>query len=177
MQALFDAKKAGKIRYIGFTGHKDPEIHLKMLETAFQNSFTFDAVQMPLNVMDAHYDSFGKKVIPVLREHRIGVLGMKPLGGGIILQTKTVTATECLHYAMNLQTDVVITGIDSMERLEQALRAAASFKPMNEDQVSALLDKTRTQATAGEFEYYKTSERFDGTTRNPQWLGEPMPKA
>jgi aryl-alcohol dehydrogenase-like predicted oxidoreductase len=176
MQALFDAKKAGKIRFIGFTGHKDPEIHLKMLNTGFKNNFTFDTVQMPLNVMDAHYDSFAKKVLPVLREHRIGVLGMKPMGGGAILQSKTVTATECLQYAMNLLTDVVITGIDSMERLQQALDAAATFKPISETQVAALLAKTRNQATAGEFEFYKTSERFDGTSHNPQWLGEPMPK-
>jgi predicted aldo/keto reductase-like oxidoreductase len=176
MQALFDAKKAGKIRYIGFTGHKDPEIHLKMLNTAFKNNFTFDTVQMPLNVMDAHYDSFAKKVVPVLRQHHIGVLGMKPMGGGVILQSNTVSAIECLHYAMNLPTDVVITGIDSMDRLEQALAAAATFQPMSQDQVAALLAKTSSQATAGKFERYKVSDRFDGTSHNPQWLGEPMPK-
>ncbi|MGE0404671.1 MAG: aldo/keto reductase [Candidatus Korobacteraceae bacterium] len=177
MQALFDAKKAGKIRYIGFTGHKDPEIHLAMIEAGLKNSFTFDTVQMPLNVMDAHYDSFEKKVVPVLRKHKIGVLGMKPLGSGTILQTKTVTAIECLQYALNLPTDVVITGIDNFERLEQAFTAARTFKPMSNDQVAALLAKTRSHAGAGEFEHYKTTERFDATSRNEDWLGEPIPRA
>ncbi len=177
IHALFDARKAGKIRYIGFTGHKDPNIHLKMLQTAFKNNFTFDTVQMPLNVMDAQYNSFAKKVVPVLRQHRIGVLGMKPMGSGVILRSKTVSAIECLHYAMNLPTDVVITGIDSMERLDQALSAAATFRPLSEDQVAALLAKTRGAAHAGEYELYKTSDTFDGTSHSPQWLGVPMPKA
>jgi predicted aldo/keto reductase-like oxidoreductase len=177
MQAVLDARKAGKIRYIGFTGHKDPNIHLKMLNTGFQHNFTFDAVQMPLNVMDAQYDSFAKKVLPVLQQHKIGVLGMKPLGSGVILRSHTVSAIECLHYAMNLPTDVVINGIDSMKRLDQALTAAASFKPMSDDQVSALLAKARPAAKEGEYELYKTSDTFDGTSHNPQWLGVPMPKA
>src|SRR5579864_322369 len=119
MEAALDAKKAGKIRYLGFTGHKSPDIHNKMLETAFAHNFTFDTVQMPLNVMDAHYDSFEKKTLPILVKHGIGVLGMKPMGDKIILHSKTATPVECLHYAMNLPTSVVITGCDSMKILQQ----------------------------------------------------------
>ena len=171
MEAVVEAKKQGKIRYIGFTGHKSPDIHYKMLQTAFSHNFHFDAVQMPLNVMDAHYDSFEKKVLPVLVEHGIGVLGMKPMGDKIILNSRTASATECLHYAMNLPTSVVITGCDSMEILNQALNAARTFKPMSKSEVAALLAKTSSAAAKGEFEQYKTTHNFDGTYHNPKWLG------
>jgi aryl-alcohol dehydrogenase-like predicted oxidoreductase len=171
MEAALDAKKQGKIRYIGFTGHKSPEIHNKMLETAFAHNFTFDSVQMPLNVMDAHYDSFQKKTLPILVKHRIGVLGMKPMGDKIILQSKTASPVECLHYAMNLPTSVVITGCDSIQILQQALDAARSFKPLSEKEVASLLAKTAPAATKGEYEQYKTTHNFDGTYHNPQWLG------
>ena len=171
LEAAVAAKKAGKIRYIGFTGHKSPDIHLKMLETAFAHNFTFDSVQMPLNVMDAHFDSFEKKVLPVLVKHNIGVLGMKPMGDSIILKSKTASPVECLHYAMNLPTSVVITGCDSMQILQQALDAARSFKPMSKDEVAQLLAKTSSAANKGEFELYKTTHNFDGTYQNPQWLG------
>ena len=130
LEAVLDAKQAGKVRYIGFTGHKSPEIHLHMLNTAFARQFTFDAVQMPLNVMDAHYDSFEKQVLPVLLQHEMGVLGMKPMGDHFILESQTATPTECLHYAMNLPTSVVITGCDSLPILDQALQAARSFQPL-----------------------------------------------
>ena len=171
MEAVLEAKKQGKLRYIGFTGHKSPDIHLKMLETAFAHGFTFDTVQMPLNVMDAHYESFEKKVLPVLVKHQIGVLGMKPMGDKLILNSKTATPVECLHYSMNLPTSVVITGCDSMEILQQALDAARNFKPMGATEVSSLLAKTATAAAKGEFERYKTSHDFDSTVQNPQWLG------
>jgi len=171
LEAVLEAKKAGKVRYIGFTGHKSPDIHLKMLNTAFAHGFTFDAVQMPLNVMDAHFNSFEKKVLPVLVEHKIGVLGMKPMGDKIILKSKTATPVECLHYAMNLPTSVVITGCDSIDILHQALEAARSFKPMGSSEVAQLLAKTDTAAKNGEFERYKISHDFDGTYQNPQWLG------
>jgi uncharacterized protein len=171
MEAVLEAKKQGKVRYIGFTGHKSPDIHLKMLETAFAHKFTFDAVQMPLNVMDAHYNSFEKKVLPVLVKHNIGVLGMKPLGDKIILNSKTATPVECLHYAMNLPTSVVITGCDSLDILHQAIQAATSFKAMASTEVSTLLAKTAPAAAKGEFEQYKTTQNFDGTYHNPQWLG------
>jgi len=171
MEAALAARKQGKVRFIGFTGHKSPDIHLKMLETAFAHGFTFDAVQMPLNVMDAHFESFEKKVLPVLVKHQIGVLGMKPMGDKLILNSKTATPVECLHYAMNLPTSVVITGCDSMKILQQAIDAARSFKPMSSVEVSSLLAKTAPAAGKGEFERYKTSHDFDGTVRNPQWLG------
>jgi aryl-alcohol dehydrogenase-like predicted oxidoreductase len=171
MEAVLEAKKAGKVRFIGFTGHKSPDIHLKMLATASNHSFKFDAVQMPLNVMDAHFNSFEKRVLPVLTENGIAVLGMKPMGDHVILESKTVTPTECLDYSMNLPTSVVITGCDSMEILQQALHAARSFQPMDSSQVAALLAKTAKVAEAGQFELYKTSHQFDGTYANPQWLG------
>lgn len=173
--ALTEAQKAGKVRFIGFTGHKDPHIHLYMLEYAAQKGFRFDTVQMPLNVMDAHYRSFEKLVLPVLVKQKIGVLGMKSTGGGIILKSGTVTAMECLHYALNLPTSVVITGIDSMEILEQALDAAATFKPLSELQVRSLLAKTARAAINGEYELFKTTSVFDATARRPDWLGnEPV---
>ena len=171
IEAVLEAKKAGKIRYIGFTGHKSPDIHLKMLETAERYQFRFDAVQMPLNVMDAHYDSFEKKVLPVLVNNEIGVLGMKPMGDHFILDSKTATAVECLHYALQLPTSVVITGCDSMPILEQALGAARNFRPMEAKEVEALLAKTAQAAQQGKYELYKTSHHFDGTYQNPQWLG------
>jgi len=171
MEAVLEAKKAGKVRYVGFTGHKSPGIHLKMLNTAFAHNFTFDSVQMPLNVMDVHFDSFEKKVLPVLVEHKIGVFGVKPMGDKLILISKTATPVECLHYAMNLPTSVVITGCDSMQILDQALNAARKFKQMDSSEVAALLGKTAMAAKNGQFELYKTTHNFDGTYQNPQWLG------
>jgi len=170
MEAAVAAKQQGKLRYIGFTGHKSPEIHLKMLDTAFAHKFTLNSVQMPLNVMDAHYDSFEKLVLPVLLAHNIGVLGMKPMGDGLILQTKTVEAVDCLRYALNLPTSVVITGCDSLPILQQALQTARAFRPLSQEQVAALLAKTEKVAQNGEHELYKTAHNFDGTIQNPQWL-------
>ncbi|MDB4936068.1 MAG: Nucleoside-diphosphate-sugar epimerase [Labilithrix sp.] len=170
IEALLDAKKAGKLRFIGFTGHKDPDIHLAMLKAADDHQFAFDTVQMPLNVMDAHYRSFEKMVLPVLVKKGIGVLGMKSMGSGTILESKAVTAVECLHYAMSLPTSVVITGCDSMGILDQAIAAALSFKPMEPAQVTALLDKTKDLAKDGRFERFKTSTQFDGTYKHPEWL-------
>jgi aryl-alcohol dehydrogenase-like predicted oxidoreductase len=168
---LVEARQAGKLRYIGFTGHKDPRIHLYMLEVAKENGFKFDAVQMPLNVMDAHYRSFENRVLPLLVKDEIGVLAMKTLGGGAILQSKTVKPIECLHYAMNLPTSTVITGMESMANLGQALEAARTFKPMSEEDVKKLLARTASAAAGGEYEKFKTSTEFDSTTRNPEWLG------
>jgi aryl-alcohol dehydrogenase-like predicted oxidoreductase len=121
LEALLEARDEGTIRYIGFTGHKSPSIHLKMLATAARHHFRFDTVQMPLNVMDAHFESFGQDVLPVLIRDGTGVLGMKPMGDQALLDSGAVTAIECLHYAMNLPASVVITGCDSMQVLEQAL--------------------------------------------------------
>ncbi|MEG3858451.1 aldo/keto reductase [Microcoleus sp. herbarium12] len=171
MEALVEAQKAGKIRYIGFTGHKDPLVHLRMLELATQNNFRFDAVQMPLNVMDGHFRSFEKQVLPVLVQNQIGVLGMKSMGDSYVLRSNTVTPIECLHYAMNLPTSVVITGIDTMQLLDQAFEAARTFKPMDAAQVAAMLDRTRSAAAKGQYELYKTTNQFDSTAMNPSWLG------
>ena len=174
--ALIEARDAGKIRFIGFTGHKDPRIHLYMLEVARENGFEFDTVQMPLNVMDAHYRSFEKLVLPELVKQNIGVLAMKTLANGTILESKTVTAIECLQYAMNLPSSVVITGCESMEDLEQALTAARTFKPMTEDEVKSLLSKTAQSASRGEYELFKTTSIYDGTAEHPEWLGEEPPE-
>lgn len=170
--ALEEARKAGKLRYIGFTGHKDPRVHLHMLEVAKERGARMDTVQMPLNVMDAHYRSFGKLVLPELVRQNIGVLGMKSMANGIILKSKTVTPIECLHYAMSLPTSVVITGIDSMKILKQALHAARTFRPMSPAEMEALLARTVTAAAAGAFEPFKTTSIFDSTASNPDWLGE-----
>jgi aryl-alcohol dehydrogenase-like predicted oxidoreductase len=171
-RALVDGQRAGKIRYIGFTGHKDPHIHLYMLDVAREHGFLFDTVQMPLNVMDAHYRSFGKLVLPELVKQGTGVLGMKPMANGIILKSNTVSPIECLRYALTLPTSVVITGVDSMEILDQACEAARTFRPLSDPELTALLSKTATAAARGEFEPFKTSSIFDGTAQNPAWLGD-----
>src|SRR5689334_10921717 len=171
LEALMAAKKAGKIKYIGFTGHKDPAVHLRMLEVAAQNKFHFDSAQMPLNVLDASFRSFGQQVVPKLVDQGIAVLGMKPLASGAIPQNNIASAIECLHFALSLPTSVVINGCDSMERLDQAFEAARTFKPFTRDQVSALVSKTREAALTGKFELFKTATRFDGTAQHPEWMG------
>ena len=172
LEALMEAKKAGKIRYIGFTGHKDPVVHLRMLEVAAAHKFHFDSCQMPLNVLDAHFRSFTHQVVPKLVEQGIAVLGMKPLAEGIVFTSGSgVTAIECLHYAMSLPTSVVITGCETMERLEQAIHAAETFQPMSAQQMEALLARTKTAALTGKFEPFKTTTIFDGTAQNPKWMG------
>ena len=170
LAAVLEAKKAGKIRYIGFTGHKNPEIHLKMLKTADEHGFQFDTVQMPLNVMDAHFNSFEKLVLPVLVQKNIGALGMKPIGAGVILDSGTVTAVECLRYALSLPASVVITGCDSLAVLNQAIELAANFKPLTAAERSALLAKTASAALKGRYEQYKTTTDYDSTGHNPSWL-------
>ena len=172
MEAMLAARQAGKVRYIGFTGHKDPYVHLRMLEVAKAHNFHFDAVQMPLNVMDAHFRSFGEQVVPVLVREKIGILGMKCFGDHYILDSGTgVKPIECLHYCLNLPVSVQITGIDSPQILDQAFEAASTFRPMSQQQVVALLARTAPAATVGKFELYKTTNHFDGTAHNPAWLG------
>ncbi len=170
IEALVEAKQAGKLRFTGFTGHKDPTIHLAMLKAADDHRFEFDAVQLPLNVLDAHYRSFEKMVLPVLVQKGIGVLGMKPMSAGKILDTKKVSAVECLHYAMSLPTSVVITGCESMGILDQAIDAALTFEPMSAEQKTALLERTRELAKDGRLERFKTTTEHDGTTEHPEWL-------
>jgi predicted aldo/keto reductase-like oxidoreductase len=171
VEAVVKAKEAGKIRFVGFTGHKSPEIHLKMLQVGDVHGFRFDTVQMPLNVMDAHFQSFEAKVLPELVKREIGVLGMKPLGSGDILKTWLVEATECLRYALSLPTSVVITGCDSMKILQQAIYVGRTFKPFGKAELAALLARSAPEAKAGAHERYKTTQVFDGTTKHPEWLG------
>jgi predicted aldo/keto reductase-like oxidoreductase len=126
--------------------------------------------QMPLNLMDAHFRSFVQQVMPKLVEQEIAVLGMKSMGDGNLLKSGTVTAVECLHYALNLPVSVVITGCESMERLDQAMEAARTFRPSDKARISALLTKTRSAALTGKYEPFKTTAKFDGTANNPQWM-------
>jgi aryl-alcohol dehydrogenase-like predicted oxidoreductase len=175
MEAMQDAKKAGKVRFIGFTGHKDPLVHLRMLDIARQHSFHFDTVQMPLNVMDAHFRSFAKDVLPVLTREGIAPLGMKAFGDhnvlDYILANNSMTPIQALHYCLNLPIAVQITGIDSPKILDQALEAARTFKPMSQTEVASLAERVRTAALEGKYELYKTTPRNDGTARRPQFLG------
>jgi predicted aldo/keto reductase-like oxidoreductase len=171
VDALMEAKKAGKLRYIGFTGHKDPLVHLRMLEVAQAHNFHFDTAQMPLNILDAQFRSFAKGVVPKLVEQGIAVLGMKPMSAGHLPQAGLVTGVECLHYALSLPTSVVITGCTNAKDLDQAFEAARTFKPLTAAQVSALLAKTRDAALSGKLETFKTTTEQDATARNPQWLG------
>jgi len=170
-EAVEAAKKAGKIRFIGFTGHKDPAVHLRTLEVAKENGFRFDAVQMPLNILDAHFRSFERGVLPVLVKEQIGVLGMKAIASGTIVDSKTATALECLQYALTLPTSVVITGMETMERLDQALKLAKDFKPLTEDEIKTLLAKSAKAAAKGTFEKFKTGIKHDSTATHPDWLG------
>jgi len=171
MEAFLAARKAGKTRFIGFTGHKDPQVHLYMLETAKRHRFRFDTVQMPLNLFDAHYRSFEQKVLPELVAAGIGVLGMKSMGSGVILKSQAVTPIECLHYSLNLPTSVVITGIDSMKILKQAFEAARTFERLTKQQVEKLRAKSAKAAANGDYELFKTTSIFDSTAKHPEWLG------
>jgi len=168
--ALQKAKQAGKIRFIGFTGHKDPAIHLHMLKTAQKAGFKFDTVQMPLNVMDAHFKSFEQHVLPVAVERGLGVLGMKSMGSGDILKANIVNPQECLRYALSLPTSVVITGIDSQTVLAQDLKIAREFKPLAPEERAELLARTAAAAKDGAHELFKTANKYDGTAKNPKWL-------
>jgi aryl-alcohol dehydrogenase-like predicted oxidoreductase len=170
-EAVMAAKKAGKVRYVGFTGHKDPSIHLHMLDMAAKNGFHFDSCQMPLNVLDYNFRSFAHEVVPRLVAEKTAVLGMKPFASGLIFGAGQVDAVECLHYALNLPTSVVINGCDSLERLDQAFQAMKTFKPMSAAQVEALTSKTKDAAMSGRIERFKTSEDFDGTTHDPSSMG------
>ena len=171
LEAVMAAKKAGKLRYIGFTGHKDPRIHLYMLEVAMKHGFHFDTVQMPINVMDAHFRSFGQLVAPPAVEQGIGILGMKSLGDTVILKSGTVTAVECLNFSLSLPVSVLITGIDDRRSMDQAFAVAKSFKPMTEPEMTALLAKTETAAANGKYELFKTTAYFDTTAKHPDFLG------
>ena len=174
MAAFLDAKKQGKLRFIGFTGHKDPLVHLRMLQVAKAYDFHFDTVQMPINVMDAHYRSFSAQVLPELLKEKIAPLAMKTFGDHFVLDAVKgagVSPVDMLHFSMSLPVSVVITGIDKPEILEQAFEAAKTYKPMDKEQVAALLSKTKVAAAQGKSELYKTTWQFDSTAQNPDWLG------
>jgi aryl-alcohol dehydrogenase-like predicted oxidoreductase len=175
IEAFVRARESGKTRFIGFTGHKSPDILLAMLDEARRHAFRFDAVQMPLNLMDAQYDSFEKRVLPVLLQEGIGVLGMKPLGAGVLLKSRAVSAVECLRYALSLPTSVVITGVDSLAILRQDIDVGRGFEPLTNEAKHELLARTAKAAQAGEHEWYKTTTRFDGTSHHPEWLGGGVP--
>jgi predicted aldo/keto reductase-like oxidoreductase len=175
MEAVVAAKQAGKIRFIGFTGHKDPHIHLYMMEVAQKHGFHFDTVQMPINIMDAHFRSFSQLVVPQAIKHQIGVLGMKCFGSGVILKSGVVEPLDCLHYSLNLPISVLITGINTPVLLNQAFAAVKSFQPMDETSVAALISKTENAALNGKYELFKTTAHFDTTARHPDWLGSDSP--
>ena len=172
IEALIEAQKAGKLRHIGFTGHKDPSLHLAMLATARRHNFRFDTVQMPLNVMDAHYRSFEREVLPELVKDEIGVLGMKSCGSGELMKSGVVSAEECIRYALSLKTSVVISGMEKLDILRKNLDIVRRFKPYSEEERLALLARTAPAAREGKYELFKTSQRFDGTEQNPHWLEE-----
>jgi aryl-alcohol dehydrogenase-like predicted oxidoreductase len=171
LEAFLDARKAGKVRYIGFTGHKDPAIHLRMFSIAKEKGFHFDAVLFPSNVMDWSFRSFVHEVMPVALREGVAVQTMKPMGGKVILQSKTVTPEECLQYALSQPASVVIHGMDKMEYLEQTLELVKNFKPMTDEQISALAARARQAAMTGRYELFKTTDHFDATAKNPDWLG------
>jgi aryl-alcohol dehydrogenase-like predicted oxidoreductase len=176
IEALVAARKAGKIRFIGFTGHKSPDIHLSMLAAARQHQFHFDTVQMPLNVMDAHYQSFGARVVPEATRDGVGVLGMKAFGSGVFFKSQAlgrgkINTLQCLQYPMSLPTSVVITGCEELGVLMQALYAAMTFDAKKVDaQLPELLARTADEASGGKWEKYKVSGDFDGTSKHPWWL-------
>jgi aryl-alcohol dehydrogenase-like predicted oxidoreductase len=170
--ALVEARRAGKLRYIGFTGHKDPASMNHMLAVARMNGFTFDTVQLPLNVMDPHYQSFETHTLPLLTADDIGVLAMKAMGAGPIIDSGVVTAEECLRYCLSLPVATVVTGCETVAILEQALDIGRRFTPLSEAERRALLERTRAHAETGKLEPYKNTDKHDGTAQNPHWLDE-----
>ncbi len=165
IHAAVKAKEQGKIRFIGFTGHKSPHIHLKMLA----QDFPWDSAQMPLNVMDAHYRSFARQVLPVLKARGIGVVGMKPLGGnGSIPDKGGVTAEECFRYVWNLPIPVCLSGMDSEARLVENIGYARAWKPEAPTGLASVLDKVKDAAGDGRFERFKSTQDFDSTTHKKQ---------
>ena len=155
VEALVAARKAGKTRLIGFTGHKDPRVHMYMLELARKNNFQFDTVQIPINVMDAHFRSFQHMVAPEAQKMGVAILAMKSIGSGVILKSNMASPVECLQYALSSPASVVITGIDGQNILDQAIQVATTFKPLTAAQTAAILDKTKSAAGDGRYELFK----------------------
>jgi predicted aldo/keto reductase-like oxidoreductase len=166
IEAMEKAREQGKARYLGFTGHKDPAFLLEMLG----HGFSWDAAQFPVNLLDARFNSFQQQFLPRLREEGVGIIAMKPLAGGALMETKMVTAAEALRYALSQPVDVVVTGMESQRDLDQALEAAGDFQPLSEEAREKLFQRIAPFAANGEYEPYKTSDRHDGTVHNPHWL-------
>jgi aryl-alcohol dehydrogenase-like predicted oxidoreductase len=159
IEALEEAKRSGKVRFVGFTGHKDPAIHLRMLSY----DFPFDTCQLPLNVFDATFRSFERQVLPELHRRGIAPIGMKSFGGtGDAIRKRVVTAEQALRYAMSLPVATTVSGIDSLKVLRQNLAIARDFLPMQEDELESLRKRCAEEAADGRFELFKTSKRFDG---------------
>jgi diketogulonate reductase-like aldo/keto reductase len=171
LEAVLRAREQGKVRYIGFTGHKSPAIHRHMFDVADRHGFHFDTVQMPLNVMDAHFDSFEAGVLPVAIAHGTAVLGMKTFGDRFIYDSRVMSPIEMLHYPMSLPTTLQVCGIDAMPILQQALDAVRTYQPLTAEQRAAILARSAAAAADGHTERYKVSEHFDSTAKHPQWLG------
>ena len=171
LEAFLAARKAGKIRFIGFTGHKDPLIHLRMLDLANEHGFHFDAVLFPSNVMDWSFRSFVHQVMPVALKQGIAVQTMKSMGSDFILKSGVVTPAECLQYALSLPTSVVIHGMDKMEYLDETTKLVKNFKPLTQAEMAALGAKAKAAAMQGKFELFKTTSHFDSTAKHPEWLG------
>jgi uncharacterized protein len=158
-EALLQAKKDGKVRFVGFTGHKDPSIHLKMLA----QGFAFDSMQMPLNCFDANFRSFEKQVLPEADRRGMAVLGMKSMGGsGEMVKHGVVTPAEALSYAMSLPVTVTISGMDSLGVLKQNLEIVRGFKPISAANMQQLRDRVRPDASDGRWELFKTTKKYDG---------------
>ena len=170
LEAMLRAREQGKVRHIGFTGHKSPAVHRRMFEVAAQHKFRFDTVQMPVNVMDAHFDSFQATIFPIAEQQGTAVLAMKTFGDPFILNSGVAQPVEMLHYSMSQPVAVVITGCDTMPILEQALDAVRTYAPMTAAQQQALLARSAAAAQDGATERYKVSHQFDGTVQNPHWL-------
>ena len=171
LEAFLEARKAGKIRYIGFTGHKDPAVHLRMLDLARTQGFHFDAVLFPSNVMDWSFRSFVHQVMPVAIRDGIAIQTMKSMGDKFVLEAGVASPTECLQYALSQPTSVVIHGMEKMEYLEHSLEVVKNFKPMSAEQISALGARAKQAAMTGKYELFKTTSHFDSTAQNPSWLG------
>jgi aryl-alcohol dehydrogenase-like predicted oxidoreductase len=171
VEAFEAAKKAGKLRFIGFTGHKDPAIHLRTLTLAKEKGFHFDAVLFPSNVMDYTFRSFIHQVLPVALREGIAVQTMKPMGSKFILDSKVVTPAECLQYALSQPVSVVIHGMDKLEYLNETLDLIKTFKPLTHSEIAALGAKAKQAAMSGKYELFKTTSHFDSTAKNPSWLG------
>jgi aryl-alcohol dehydrogenase-like predicted oxidoreductase len=172
VEAMIAAKEAGKVRFLGFTGRKHPDYHAHMFAVAAKNGFVFDAVQMPLNIMDPHFRSFERSVIPLAQQTDTGIIAMNAFGDRGILDTRIATPLQMLHYSLTLPVSSVVNGVNSIFTLDEAVTAAVSFRPLSEAQIAAMLARSAAQSANGALERYKISDEFDVTVQHPEWMGE-----